>query len=556
VWLTFALLLLPPKTFRECVGRKISYEKSATAFSVKLGSRNTEVIQEFDAFTTNVAVDPTREVADVVLQHDVVEDPRYQGLKKEDRQKVGTNDVSKPSLRKDWNCPWIRRDGKGIKQVLKAAPPVGTPIRTSHHHFYSEPQSLLVPEMAPMAPEELERIIQERMGLVNKEQEQEELFEKQRRQQMQMEMEMVQQQQHLQEERFEQNKMEVEFSHQQQQQQQQQQHHQQQQQQQMDEVDEEDSCPPDLEAVEIQQRQEQVQVQQQVQFEQVVEHQEQQGTTTQQVSLNSLGLDPSSELVRNLAIAIKVGMENYQEAGSYEPSADELIDVLKNLENLAAFNPALYRAIVDQIKVCHSASEQGDDGNQLENPSEGVTEQTNGHGAEEEMQQGFSEVDREVQQEEEQVQQEVQMNGKSDHMETEQGPGVEKKTPEQLNQEAKEAKIKEQVDLEHAEQMKEMKERKRSVKEPPPPPKTITVMAGGRNKPSWPIAPGMANANVPRQIQLQSAEDEEELYKSRLEVAEAAGLKHVEIIRGDEDFYPHPMKDDGKNNLKKCSYTY
>merc|ERR1719351_205400 len=36
---------------------------------------------------------------------------------------------------------------------------------------------------------------------------------------------------------------------------------------------------------------------------------------------------------------------------NYEPSADELIDVLKNLENLAAVNPALYRAIVDQIKV-------------------------------------------------------------------------------------------------------------------------------------------------------------------------------------------------------------
>merc|ERR1711936_689736 len=34
----------------------------------------------------------------------------------------------------------------------------------------------------------------------------------------------------------------------------------------------------------------------------------------------------------------------------YEPSADELIDVLKNLENLAAGNPALYRSIVDQIK--------------------------------------------------------------------------------------------------------------------------------------------------------------------------------------------------------------
>merc|ERR1711971_825835 len=33
-----------------------------------------------------------------------------------------------------------------------------------------------------------------------------------------------------------------------------------------------------------------------------------------------------------------------------EPSADELIDVLKNLENLAAADPQLYRTIVDQIK--------------------------------------------------------------------------------------------------------------------------------------------------------------------------------------------------------------
>ena len=44
-------------------------------------------------------------------------------------------------------------------------------------------------------------------------------------------------------------------------------------------------------------------------------------------------------------------MTSYQDMGeNYEPSADELIDVLKNLENLAAINPALYRAIVDQIK--------------------------------------------------------------------------------------------------------------------------------------------------------------------------------------------------------------
>ena len=45
----------------------------------------------------------------------------------------------------------------------------------------------------------------------------------------------------------------------------------------------------------------------------------------------------------------QAGMENYQGMESYEPSADELINVLKNLENLAAASPALYRAIVDQI---------------------------------------------------------------------------------------------------------------------------------------------------------------------------------------------------------------
>lgn len=44
-------------------------------------------------------------------------------------------------------------------------------------------------------------------------------------------------------------------------------------------------------------------------------------------------------------------MEQYGSAQEgFEPSAEELIDVLKNLENLAARNPNLYRAIVDQIK--------------------------------------------------------------------------------------------------------------------------------------------------------------------------------------------------------------
>ena len=41
---------------------------------------------------------------------------------------------------------------------------------------------------------------------------------------------------------------------------------------------------------------------------------------------------------------------NNSGSAGFEPSADELIEVLKNLENLAASNPPLYKAIVEQIK--------------------------------------------------------------------------------------------------------------------------------------------------------------------------------------------------------------
>merc|ERR1711872_978545 len=87
---------------------------------------------------------------------------------------------------------------------------------------------------------------------------------------------------------------------------------------------------------------------------------------------------------------VEVQQQNFSDMaqfgeGTYEPSADELIDVLKNLENLAAANPALYRAIVDQIK-----------GNQPMHDPRYEGEQTNGHHEPEpHMEQGYSdEVDR------------------------------------------------------------------------------------------------------------------------------------------------------------------
>ncbi len=91
-------------------------------------------------------------------------------------------------------------------------------------HF-SEPHSILAPEGPQMGPEELERLIQERMGLVAKEEEEQRLRHEQ---QLKQEQHQQQQQRVTQEERFDQNQMEVQFSQQQQVQQQQVQQQQQQ----------------------------------------------------------------------------------------------------------------------------------------------------------------------------------------------------------------------------------------------------------------------------------------------------------------------------------------
>ena len=65
-------------------------------------------------------------------------------------------------------------------------------------------------------------------------------------------------------------------------------------------MDEEDGCPPDLEAVEVQVQQQQ---QQQQLVQQQVQQQLQQDTSIQQEKLKQF-LD--SDLIRNLTIAIKV----------------------------------------------------------------------------------------------------------------------------------------------------------------------------------------------------------------------------------------------------------
>merc|ERR1719158_1018382 len=122
--------------------------------------------------------------------------------------------------------------------------------------------------------------------------------------------------------------------------------------------DEEDfSGPPALETIEVQQQQ------LQQEREQNLVQQEEQLSQFVQQNVSGEHQEFNQAIVRELAIAIKESMQNYQEMGeNYEPSADELIDVLKNLENLAAINPALYRAIVDQIKTPTANDESGSNG--------------------------------------------------------------------------------------------------------------------------------------------------------------------------------------------------
>merc|ERR1712241_1316475 len=119
------------------------------------------------------------------------------------------------------------------------------------------------------------------------------------------------------------------------------------------------------------------------------------------------------------------------------------------------------------------------------------------------------------------------------------------KSAEELKKEQQQELIRKQVEQEHEEMLRSMKQKKKKQASPPLPPKTITVMAGSRSKAAWPIAPGSGSGAKVIKMELTSGsvEYQEEMIRNRMEVAQAAGLKHVEVINGDERFYPEPMKD-------------
>jgi len=275
-------------------GRKISFENSATTFALKLkgsGGGIEKVEKKEEAFISNVAIS---EDTPMLVDGSV----NFKKYEKKAADITASKTLEKPHQRKDWNCPWVKKDGSGLKQAIRYVDQPLTSAKTSRQHFYSEPRSILAAEKE-LTREELEALIAEH----GQESRPESRLSQGSRPASRVESKQV-------ETRYQQQQVESETSLVQQQAQQkiesvQNSYEEQQRVSFANETytrerEEDSQAPPDLEPVEVQQQ--------------------------------------------NFSDMAQFG------DGAYEPSADELIDVLKNLENLAALNPGLYRTIVEQIK--------------------------------------------------------------------------------------------------------------------------------------------------------------------------------------------------------------
>jgi len=277
-------------------GRKISFENSATTFALKLkgsGGGIEKVEKKEEAFISNVAIS---EDTPMLVDGSV----NFKKYEKKAADITASKTLEKPHQRKDWNCPWVKKDGSGLKQAIRYIDQPLNSAKTSRQHFYSEPRSILAPEKE-LSREELEALIAEHGQESRPESrlsqgsrpasrvENKQVETRYQQQQVQSETSLVQQQeQKIESVQTVQNHYEeqqrVSFA----------------EETYTREREEDSQAPPDLEPVEVQQQ--------------------------------------------NFSDMAQFG------DGAYEPSADELIDVLKNLENLAALNPGLYRTIVEQIK--------------------------------------------------------------------------------------------------------------------------------------------------------------------------------------------------------------
>merc|ERR1712168_521005 len=232
----------------------------------------------------------------------------------------------------------------------------------------------------------------------------------------------------------------------------------------------------------------------------------------------------------------------------YEPSADELIDVLKNLENLAAGNPSLYRSIVDQIKGSTQQSfEQTQQQYQETTQYSGNSQQYEQEMYEQQMYQQQQQEAELYQMQLEQQQMQMQMQQQmyeeqmskqttitqettttsskqqmSQQMSQQQAFSQQQQVEEQMakmnmsEEEIKQHQKMKRLEAEAQEEVRQTLAAQREAKmrklHPPEPPKPKEIMV-------------IAGDGKPVKVQL-GGENQED---SRKQVAEAAGLKHVPL---------------------------
>jgi len=432
----------------------------------------------------------------------VIERVNFKKYEKKAADITASKTLEKPHQRKDWNCPWVKKDGSGLKQAIRYVDQPLTSAKTSRQHFYSEPRSILAAEKE-LTREELEALIAEHGQESRPESrlsqgsrpasrvESKQVETRYQQQQVESETSLVQQQ--VQTVQSVQNSYEehqrVSFANETY----------------SREREEDSQAPPDLEPVEVQQQ--------------------------------------------NFSDMAQFG------DGAYEPSADELIDVLKNLENLAALNPGLYRTIVEQIKG--SSTTYYEEVNTTQ--QNGSTEQQYQEQMQYEQQMQYQQEEQLFQQQLEQQQMEFEQH-QQEQMQYEQHSSmteqviVEESTMSeesalllqqqqlQLQQQQKQEKLEKELQAakmsmseEEFKQHQKMKRLEAEAQEEvrialtkqreakmkalraaePQKPKEITVIAGDG-----------------KQVKIQLGGDQIE--DSRKQVAEAAGLKHVPLADFDD----------------------
>merc|ERR1719336_783894 len=418
----------------------------------------------------------------------VIERVNFKKYEKKAADISASKTLEKPHQRKDWNCPWVKKDGSGLKQAVRYVDQPLVNAKTSRQHFYSEPRSILAPDRE-LTREELEALIAEH----GQESRPESRLSqgggsrpgsRAAQQQTHRQVETVQHHEHQQYEQYEHQQQSVQHSFE-------------------DhqrvsfaedtytrEREEDSQAPPELETVEVQQQ-------------------------------------DNSEV-----------MGQFGDAG-YEPSADELIDVLKNLENLAAANPGLYRTIVEQIKGSSSSFYEEVSTSQQNGTSEQQYQEQMQYEQEMQLQQQQMEMEQMQMQQQMQYEEHSTITQQTIMEETmsqesallQQQQQLEQQRFEQQQQQERELQMARQsmseeefkqhqkmkrLEAEAQEEVRQALSKQREAKmkamraAEPQKPKEITVIAGDG-----------------KQVKIQLGGDAQE--DSRKQVAEAAGLKHVPL---------------------------